>query len=430
MAFYRTTITRFLALAAIVGCLIPTCKGGISQKFKDALANDSKQNVNSPIDWWFQRTPLHIAAREGAVNTVHLLLAKGAEAGLKDRDGATPLHLAALYGKHAVAKELMEANQELAIVEDKQQYMPLHRAIQEHVPEQAEEQAKTAREELVSHLLTTCREQDVETIVKTARVEERESFFVMGCGYAAIHLVAQNGTRDAVQRILGKASSMLDNPGKSNCTPLHLAIKGNQPTVARYLLLDRKAKVDATDVQDRTLLHYATACLHTAEEVISALKELGELVLKELLSKPDNNGRTPLHQAVIEGDFGVVKCLVDEGADKNAEDRFGYTPTDLTENKMHIDAYKKIRGYLLAGDGAKFTPWYRRKRQQLVEGLRFWGKSVKDGLSEVDVSLSGNCVFLTVTLTKVNKFCYGLFCCCCSGGHQDKPEGNDNCRTR
>lgn len=160
MTSYRTTTARCLVLAAIVGYSPLACKGGlIYPDFKKALADDNVEKVesamdgvavDSPIGWWFQRTPLHIAAKEGAVNTVRMLIGKCIEgeiniAELKDRDGATPLHLAVRYGRQAVVVILMEANPKLAIVDDKQQYLPLHRAIKDPIQE-VSEQAETALE--------------------------------------------------------------------------------------------------------------------------------------------------------------------------------------------------------------------------------------------------------------------------------------------
>lgn len=43
-------------------------------------------------------TPLHIAANSNYVGAVNLLLTKGANCNLKNKDGRTPLHLAAAMG--------------------------------------------------------------------------------------------------------------------------------------------------------------------------------------------------------------------------------------------------------------------------------------------------------------------------------------------
>lgn len=153
MIAYRRTIARCLVLAAIVGYSPLTCRGGTYQDFKDALANDDADavervmrnggvTVNSPIDWWYEQTPLHMAAREGAVNTVRWMIERCRVDNIdiaklrKDKDGATPLHLAVFYGKHEVAEELMKADPRLAEVTDKQDYMALHRVIREYISEQ------------------------------------------------------------------------------------------------------------------------------------------------------------------------------------------------------------------------------------------------------------------------------------------------------
>ena len=450
MIAYRTTIARCLVLAAIVGYSTLTCRGGTYQDFKGALANDDADAVervmrtggiavDSSIGWWYQRTPLHIAAREGAVNIVKHLIERCEDEGidiaeLKDKDGATPLHLAALYQRQEVVAMLMRVDenlaqnpdkeQPLATVQDRQKYMALHRAIQKHVPEQAghvQGEVETDRDRLVRCLLPENLSKDTVDEIVAARVEVRHilgTLYLYEDGYAPIHLAAENGTLRAALYILEQGEDMLDNPGKSRCTPLHLAVKGKQSEIA-IKLLNKGAKICHQDVQNRTLLHYITACPCTAQKVIEALEES---VLKELLSLPDNNGRTPLHQAVIDGHLKVVKLLVAKGADVSVQDNSGCTPLDLSRNKI------RIRDHLLRNQAAFTSPFQRLGNR--LRNFRNSGRKVIRNLSPNVQNLVFNCSpsnpSCSVTLPHPCNLLEQILCCVVCCGDDGAKSNNDN----
>ena len=561
MIAYRTTIARCLVLAAIVGYSPLACKGGIYQEFKNALARDDKDAVATMIDdgriridlpigprdrFWSQRTPLHIAAREGAVNTVVMLIGKCKKgeiniAELKDKDGATPLHLAAHYGKHAVAKELMRADSRLTEVRDKQDYMALHRVIREYIAEQVAadvqgnadkddawdkgfreiakqyelqgatqkhvpRQAEADRDRLVECLLPdpdqdqdpdpdklrelmrelprealeglegleklisqkteeleairrdkdanqeaeltqniadlrdrkdkaqkailelwkSIMEKVVEKVV-TARVASNK--WLGHKGYAPIHLTAQKGTLGAARHILKRGEYMLDEYDGGECTLLHLAAQSKQSKIVQELLmLITKVKADkieeitkCPDDRGCTFLHYATACPRTAEKVIETVKALcGDSVLKALFLHKDNNGRTPLHQAAIEGHLAVVQSLVEQGAEVKAKDAFGLTPLDLSTNK-------DVTNYL-KGKGASSTSPFQRIGNRL-RNFRNSGRKVIRNLSPNVQNLVFNCspfnTGCSVTLPHPCNLLEQILCCvvCCS---DDGAKGNDN----
>jgi ankyrin repeat protein len=70
---------------------------------------------------------LYLAAWNGHADVAELLLAAGADVGVKDSDGRTPLHLAARYGHADVAEPLLAAGAD-AEAKDSYNRTPLHRA--------------------------------------------------------------------------------------------------------------------------------------------------------------------------------------------------------------------------------------------------------------------------------------------------------------
>ena len=96
---------------------------GDCQKVKDFLAAGANPNAADRNG----RTPLHEAAVYGREAIVPVLLAAGANPNVADRYGGTPLHSAAYYGREATVQLLLTAGAEPNVVN---QYgsTPLHYA--------------------------------------------------------------------------------------------------------------------------------------------------------------------------------------------------------------------------------------------------------------------------------------------------------------
>ena len=287
---------------------------------------------------------------------------------------------------------------------DSEGNMALHRVLQEH----ALKEAGTARGKLVSCLLPTDFPENTvsKMVIARVKVQEGKNPKQRGRGYAAVHLAAQNGTLEAMLYILGQGGGMLklDNLGKNDCTLLHLAVKGNQSEIVIKLLkkaieLLKKAEVRKLLVQPDqegcTWLHYVNAC-PSIEEVLKTLKDSCEKFILEdsceestledscedptffrtLLSNPNNDGHSPLHRAIIEGLPKVVKLLVEEGADVNAQDKSGCTPLDLLRNRLATtpdsprkrEAITEIEEYLLSKN-AKFRQSEPQQLQRIFQWL-------------------------------------------------------------
>ena len=147
-------------------------------------------------------------------------------------------------------------------------------------------------------------------------------------------------------------------------TPLHFAVsysngKGRKWTVD--LLISRKASVHITDAQGSTALHLAA--MHGFSDVLSmlvvngadannrrlldgatplhlgaAVKKEGDDVIRTLIrlnadvTAQDNNGRTPLHYAVVEDPKAYhIELLLENKACVSVKDNQGLTALDLAE---------------------------------------------------------------------------------------------------
>jgi uncharacterized protein len=54
------------------------------------------------------------------------------------------------------------------------------------------------------------------------------------------------------------------------------------------------------------------------------------------------DGRTPLHHAVIEGDSGLLRSLLEVGADANASDHAGWTPLHFAAQSHDLNAVRLL----------------------------------------------------------------------------------------
>ncbi|KAJ6813693.1 serine/threonine-protein kinase STY8 [Iris pallida] len=97
---------------------------------------------------------------------------------------------------------------------------------------------------------------------------------------------------------------------------------------------------------------------HTHQNDPSAVKKLLEED-RDLVHAHDYDSRTPLHVASLHGWIDVAKCLLDYGADVNAQDRWKNTPLADAEGakkyKM-IELLKSYGGLSFGQNGSHFEP--------------------------------------------------------------------------
>jgi len=113
-----------------------------------------------------------------------------------------------------------------------------------------------------------------------------------------------------------------------SCAPPTIDLNALLSTACRFgdleisrLLIDKGSDVTASDDDGRTPLHQAVMGGH--EGVARRLNDKGSDV-----TASDVGGRTPLHQALEEGHEGVARLLIDKGADVTVADKLKWTPLD------------------------------------------------------------------------------------------------------
>ena len=222
-------------------------------------------------------TPLYLAAENGRLQVVRMLIEHGANVGAEDNQGKTPLHGAAEYGMVEVVRVLLEHGANVG-AEYNQGKTPLHGA------------AEDGMVEVVRMLL--------EHGANVGAEDNQDK--------TPLHGAVKDGWVEVVRMLLEHGANMgaEDNQGK---TPLHGAAENWTVQVVR-VLLEHGANVGVEDSQGRTPLHGAAE--HGRVEAVRMLLEHGANVGAE-----DNQGKTPFQIASANGMVEIMKLLSEHGAE-------------------------------------------------------------------------------------------------------------------
>lgn len=174
---------------------------GVIQQLIHTLLSSQQQNIlNKPNR--LQQTPLHLAVITRQVKVVEILMRAGADPSLLDKDGRSPIHLAALAGDNSTLRPLL------------------------------------------------------------AHLGERHAHLVNIPDYHGLHPLHLAVRRDGERclRLLVEGGAKINAPEqKSGNTALHLAIRENLFKVACTLITELKADVNAITFGGNTPLHLAAS---------------------------------------------------------------------------------------------------------------------------------------------------------------------------
>eukprot|EP00164_Ancoracysta_twista_P003815 GFYU01005112.1.p1 GENE.GFYU01005112.1~~GFYU01005112.1.p1 ORF type:complete len:584 (-),score=219.80 GFYU01005112.1:42-1562(-) len=310
--------------------LIKFCRvaaAGNLEEMKRLLTTETDVSVNG-CDY-DGRTPLHVAASEGNVDIVKLLLAQEAEHSPIDAYGGTPLVDAVRHKHDDVIEVLKEAGAKLEFEDAAVRLCDLA----------ATGNAPDMKRNCENGLDPTEGDYDMRT---------------------PLHLAASNGHIEVVKQLVETYAVPINPIDRWKGTPLQDAIRHRHMDIAQYLR-SRGGEMGETDTSVE-LCEAASIC------DMDALQNLVNNGVD--LNAGDYDGRTAIHLAASNGHVVAVNYLLALGCDINPIDRYGGTP--LADAVRHNHPVVRI---LLEKFGAKgeddptIQKLFKEKRQQEVQDL-------------------------------------------------------------
>lgn len=166
-------------------------------------------------------------------------------------------------------------------------------------------------------------------------------------GWTALHYAVAAGVDWQIELLLQSPPAsnffMLDQNSES---PLLLAWKSGHHSAVQTILRCYPAIIEWRSENNTTVLHHIK--LQSREEYQRILR-IPET--QRVLNITDNNGMTPLHQAICDGNFLLAELLFEmDGVSKAIENKEGKTPINLLIEKSHqsieFDELKKRPGII------------------------------------------------------------------------------------
>jgi len=288
--------------------------------------------------WYLQQesqllaSPLFLAAQEGQMKVLSLLLSHGASVNsAAEDDGSTPL-LIATQGQHRAAVETLLAHGADANATRGDGVTPLYIACQNGYTELVEPllrykadvrlpvtadgatplfiSSQNGHYSAVKYLLQYGAQPD------TPRTD----------GVTPLFIAAQNGHKDVVDILLTRAD--INNAAFHGATALFIAcFKGNLEVVK--LLLQRRANVNLACDDGATPLFISAK---------NGRREIVELLLRTTtadVNAPYYDGSTALIAAAEKGDVSTVQLLLRHGANRTTERADGHTALSIATHHRH-----------------------------------------------------------------------------------------------
>jgi ankyrin repeat protein len=274
-------------------------------------------------------TPLHASILGGYFEISQLLLEHGADINSRCGDNWTPLHLALNTGQLESTKWLLNHGADVNS-KTKGGWAPLHLAGNDleacRMLLELNAEVNSWDNEGLTPFLRACKYGSNPDILQLFLEHNADVRVCDDKGNTPLHFAAENGNLEAVQILLERDADVNSQNGHKS-TPLLLASELGHPDVVQ-LLLDHNADLSVSDADGDSPLHCAA---------IGGQLEVARILLKLDVEANSRNeeGSTPLHLASKcreeeeDGSAGVVRLLLEYGADVQARDHSGKTASEV-----------------------------------------------------------------------------------------------------
>ncbi|KAM7355053.1 zinc-RING finger and ankyrin repeat domain-containing protein rolling pebbles isoform 2-T2 [Cochliomyia hominivorax] len=278
-------------------------------------------------------TILCIAAHEGIVPMVSLLLEFGADVGLTNSQGCTPLILAAMRGHCDVVRLLVAAGSSLGQCDTTQRCALVQAARMGRLnvvkyllacdwTPRPNSNDVTLQAALHQALIAAASQDHITILEDLLDMEDIDINEVEPTsGDLALTAAARNGCINTVEILLTRGAN-IDLHNKHGFTALGISVKEGHWAVAEKLLQSGADLDEPVSSARKTCLMIAAEEGHL--EIMELLIERGAT-----LETQDLEGFTALSWACLRGRQTAAKILIDKGCNKNHADNNGRTALDL-----------------------------------------------------------------------------------------------------
>ena len=240
------------------------------QDIAEILAIEHAQDVSSQsID--DGSSPLHLSSRRGHIDTVRMLIERGADVSAQNKYGSTALHWALMNGHVDLARMLIKCGADVS-AQEKDGSAALHLA------------SKKGHVDLARML-----------IERGADVSAQDRY-----GSTALHFASWSGHLDLAQMLIERGTDVSAQRNDGS-TALHFASLSGHVDLAR-ILIERGADVSAQRNDGSTALHLASQSGHV--DLTRMLIERGAD-----LSAQRNDGSTARYLASLNGHVDLARML-------------------------------------------------------------------------------------------------------------------------